>query len=483
LKGLNTLIPVLFLLFLFIGAGCGTVKPLDPEEAIDEPLPPEQGISGLRIPIELQLKPYFKDIEKSVPKEFEGNEAVCEGVSYQYFFKRNPIEFSSAGKLLRFAVDGAFWLKLSYCPKCVSLFGSEGNCVTPRIPASCGVDESLRRAEVSFTTGIKLTPSYNLQSTTKLESFDVKDPCEVTVFQYDATKQLKKEVSNALKGLEKEIDKQIASADVKSSIESAWKSLNEPIHMAPYGYLCFQPLAMAVDPIVFEKEQAKLALHLRMKPYFSTSKPTQKEAKLPPLEDFKEENGFQVELDVQASYDSLSSILNQGFSGQTFHFKNKGIVIDSLFIHSALHQKINIKVHFSGSKTGIFYLTATPTYNPKNSTLSLPDADFDLNSKHALLQTAKWMFHDAITNAIREKAVIDVSKYLQDAKKALDKELNTEISKGVFLSGSTDEIDISGIYPQKDQLIIRIRTRGKLSLKLEEASERIRIETFFQCSV
>lgn len=466
MKAQNTLGQVLFLLFLITSVGCSTVKPLEPLVAIDEPLPPEQAISGLRIPIELALKPYFKDIEKSVPKEFEGNEAVCEGVSYQYFFKRNPIEFSTTGKNMRFAVDGAFWLKLSYCPKCVSLFGSEDNCLTPRIPASCGVNEPLRRAKVAFSTSMKLSPSYSLQSTTKLESFDVTDPCEITVFQYDATKQLKKEVTNALKGLEKEIDNQIASADVKSSIESAWKSLNEPIHIAPFGYLCFQPIAMAVDPIVFEKEQAQVALHLRMKPFFSTSKPAQKEVKLPPLEDFKEENGFQVELDVRSSYDSLSSLLNQNFLGQTFHFKNKEIIIDSLFIHSAMHQKINIKVHFSGDKKGVFYLTATPTFNPKTRTLSLPDAAFDLNSKHALLQTAKWLFHDAITNAIREKAVIDISKSLQDAKKALDKELNTEISKGVFLSGSTDEIDISGIYPQKDQLIIRIRTRGKLALKL-----------------
>jgi hypothetical protein len=454
------------LLTLIVASGCRSIQPNDPEMAIDKVIAPQPEVSGLSIPIEINLKPYFKDIEKSVPSTFEGKESVCEGVSYQYQFKRNAIDFSSAGKHLRFAVNGLFWLKLSYCPKCVSLFEQEGNCITPRIPASCGVDEPMRRADVAFNTSIQLSSKYRLQSSTKLETFEVKDPCEITVFQYDATSKLKKEVTGALKGLEKEIDKQIASVDVKSSIESAWKSMNEPIIIPDYGFLYFQPLAMAVDPISFQENKALVKLHLRMSPVFSTSSMNTSALPLPDLQEFKEKNGFHVALDIRSGYDSLNSILNTTFSGQKFNFKKKEIVIDSLFIHSAVHNKINVKVHFSGDKKGVFFLTATPTYDAQKKILSLPDADFDLNSKHALLQTAKWMFHHTITDAIREKAIFDLTKPLMDAKKTLEKELNTEITKGVFLSGTAEELGITGIFPQEEELIIRIRTNGKLEIKM-----------------
>ena len=57
--------------------------------------------------------------------------------------------------------------------------------------------------------------------------------------------------------------------------------------------------------------------------------------------------------------------------------------------------------------------------------------------------------------------------YLKEAQSMVNANLNQEISEGVHLSGASDEIMINFIHPLKDKLFIRVRSKGKLSIKLD----------------
>ena len=134
-----------YLVFLFcLCSACRTIEASLPELQVDEAkaLTPKESI--MIIELQINMAPVLNLVEKSTPKTFTGAKTVCEGVSYNYDFKRKPIVFSTSSNEVNYTLKGDFSLKLNYCPLCVSLLG-KSSCTVPRISGSCGIGEPRRR--------------------------------------------------------------------------------------------------------------------------------------------------------------------------------------------------------------------------------------------------------------------------------------------------------------------------------------------------
>lgn len=447
-------------------SGCGSIHPEQPINEIVEAPKIRQPKSNLNIPITIDLQPYFNETEKSVPKNFEGEEKNCEGVSYKYAFQREPIKFSGKGNHLNFSVDGKYWVKLNYCPQCTDVFASEGYCVVPRIYASCGVGEPLRRMSVEYSTHFELTKDYHFKTKTNLLRLDALDPCEVTFVHYDATKQLKEEVNKELKALEKDIDKEIQSIDLRTELEYVWNAVQDAMPIESYGYLYLNPSSPALSEINLDGSKAKVDLSLELRPVFSTEKYVQKPLELPNLQSFEKSKGFDMILDLSLNYDSISRIISSSLKDSVFKVKNKTLIINNVSILSASKNLINIQVDISGSKKGSLYLQGTPVFHSITQELSFPDLQFDIKTRSALLKTAKWIFNSRIEEELKKAGTINLTAQLSRFKNELIKELNTEIVEGVYMKGKISSLKIEDIYPLSTELYLRIRTEGSLSIEL-----------------
>lgn len=456
----------IFLSLLTLMVSCKTIEPALPETLVKDLPRLEQKTSSLSLPIEIDLTPYLKDVENSLDKTFRGKEENCSGVSNSYRFERNPIKFEGKGQQLNYEVTGKYALNLNYCPECTYLFDGKGNCVVPRVYASCGVGENMRRVKVAYGTKVDVSSDFKLKAKTQLTKFETIDPCEITVFSYDATDKLRKEVTGVLKDLEQEIDESIGKVDIRSQIDGVWKMLAEPQSIGHYGFLSIQPKNVALSTINFDEKKAKLQMNLSFQPVITTYDPGNIPLPLPKLSDYSPGNGFEVHLDMLSTYDSLTSILSKEIGGKTMTIKKNIIVFDSLGIESAAGNKLNIWVKFSGKKKGILYLVGTPTFNQAEQIISFPDLEFDLKTKNALLKSAEWMFTPKITEMVRNEAEFDLKPHLESMKNELNKEINREVTKGVYLKGNLDTVNIHSIYPLGQQLVIRAYASGKLSLKM-----------------
>ncbi len=452
--------------FAFLISCKSTIVSVPPVIIVQEIPIPIQKESSIALPIKINLQPYFSETEKALPKTFNGKEDNCEGVSYTYKFIRNPIQFDGKGDLMYFEVDGKYSLNLNYCPECTYLLDKKGNCIVPRVYASCGVGEPMRKLSVGYATNFLITPDFKFKTKTDLKKFETVDPCEITIFSYDATSKLKKEVTAVLKDLEKTIDNEIASIDIKSELQEVWKSLSESSAIDGYGFLSLQPKALSLSDIRFENKTAFIDLNLTIQPIFTTEKPLLKEVKLPNLSEHKKAKGFNIELDAIASYDSLSSIMNKSIQGQSVMIKKNEVIFKKLEVHGASNKQLQLKLEFDGNKSGVLYLIGTPTFNAEKQSISFPDLAFELESKNILLKSAKWLFTDKITNAMREQAVFDIAPYMKEMKGTLQQELNTELTKGVFLKGKAETLELREIFPGKDALLLRINTKGNLKLEM-----------------
>lgn len=450
---------------IFMLSSCGSIAPEAPDTVVEEVPIPEQEESSISIPIKIDLRPYLTMTEKALPKTFKDNVEQCDGVSYYYKFDRSPIEFKGSGAELNFEVDGKYLLKLNYCPECTSLFNDKGNCIIPRVYASCGVGESMRKVTVGYTTTFSITPDFKFKSNTTLKKFETPDACEITVFKYDATSLLRKEVTKVLKDLENDIDKQIAGIDIRSSIADAWKSLSDPLSMNGYGYLMLTPTSISLGKVRFDGKEALVDLHLTAKPKVVSAAPSNTSAAaLPKLSTHKNSDGFDISLDVIANYDSLSAIFTREIKGQKVVIKDNEVIFDQVKVHGANKNQLNIEVTFSGKKKGVLYLTGTPVFDAEKQIISFPDLQFDIKTKSALLKSAKWLFSDKITEMMRTSSTFDLKPQLADMKNMLEEELNTDIAEGVKLKASVQSLKLSGIYPASDKLILRVSSKGILKL-------------------
>jgi len=427
-------------------------------------LPPSQ----INIPVEIDLTSQLNDVEKSLPKQFEGKQEQCEGVSFSYRFIREPIDFQLKPNALYYEVDGKFELKLNYCPKCHELWDEKGSCTVPRIYASCGFGEPMRKVKVAYSTNVSITDAYRFNASTKLKKFDVLDPCEITVFKYDATSQVEKQVRVQLEALEKDIDKQIEDVDIRSSLQDVWKQLEEPMDLSGYGLLYLNPKSMALSPVSFENsfKRATLNALLTLQPLISTNNITQQRSALPNQTAYKSGDGFQLAISVKASYDSINRLMNQSMMGMDIPFHNKHIVIDSLRVLGQQDQKLLIEVHFSGSKKGVFYLVGKPSITAEQHLVML-DVAYDLNSKSILLKTAKWMFDKRILEELRKASDYDLNPLIQETKASINQQLNTTLADGVFLSGKADQLSIYNLVLGATDFYMIALVSGNMKLKMK----------------
>ncbi|MDC3252991.1 DUF4403 family protein [Crocinitomicaceae bacterium] len=446
---------------------CRSIMPAAPEIEIKSIKISKQPVSTINIPIQLELTPYFNKINRLVPNTFIGNEQQCEGVSYSYYIKRKPIEFSGIGKRLLFGVEGSYWIKLNYCPKCSEFLNDEGNCLIPRIKTSCGIgNEPMRKLRVSFSSSLGLSENYNLKSKTVLEEVQTLNPCKVTIFNFDATSKLKKEISSSMNQVAREIDTQISRVNFRQQIEQAWNVLWQPISLGDYGYLHLKPQEVSVDSIFFKKDTAYCNTSLKAFPNISTDHHKLNPEELPKLSATEKNKGFNIYTDISAGYDSLSSTLTKELKGTVLSLKGRKFVFEELEIHGASNQMIAIQVNFTGKTNGTIYLVGTPTFNSNKQHISFPDLEFDLNTKSMLLKSAKWMFDKKITNALRQSASIDLKPTLDHLKTTINNGLNRNLGSGILMTGNTQTIKIDLIHPRENDLFLRLHTLGTLSVQL-----------------
>lgn len=457
--------------FLLLGLfSCKTIAfelPVADFKVINEISAPEP--SFLSFQTELALQPYLKEADQMLDKKFNGEEQQCEGISYKYHFEREPLAFEFKNTEVRCDIDGKFDLSLNYCPSCQYIFGNE-RCMTPRIFASCGVDEPKRKVKVSYKSQIGITPSFDLKSQTKLHALSLIDPCKITVFNYDATPTIEKEVRSSLIQLEKEVDKQLASAPLRATMKDVWKALQEPILVAPYGYFYLRPSQIGIDDLVLKNEgqKAMFTTQIIAQPLFSTNSIALPDVRLPqntPRANASKKSIFNLR--TVASYDSINRFISRDFVTQRINVTNKKYIdIIKVQILGPQAGRLVLSVQFTGSKKGTLYLVVQP-YIDQQQHLRIREVDYELRTKSVLLNSAKWLLNSKLKEQLTAHIDVDLSPIFNESKTAIEKQINGEIIKGVWLAAKIEELGVQNLLLTSGHLVVDLRLTGELKLKID----------------
>lgn len=457
---------ILFLCPVLLTA-CATVKPAAPtNEGIEIPKI-VQPVSTIEIPVSADLKSYIVQAENSVPAKYTDNQQPCEGLRYNYVFTRTPFAISADNNVVNLKFTGSYGFTVSYCAKCGTLFGGPQQCLVPVVSAQCGMgNEPLRRMVISYQSTINVTPDFHLRSKTVLYPAPQPiDRCNVFMGNIDITDRLIRYITGPLNDLGKQVDTKIAAYDIRPQVAQLWKNLATEIRLPDVGYLNINPQTVELSNFNLNGSSINFSVGLTAKPVVTVLSQQQAPKPLPNLTNYTQANGFNIYLDLLEDYDHLTRTVNQQLVGQQTEVAGHIFKVDSTRIYG-IGSKIAMQVNFSGTNTGIIYLTGTPTYDENTHELLFPDLNFDLQTKAWILKAAKWMFDAKITNMLRKEARYNFTRFIADSKQRLQKQIGQGFGKSIQPQVNFNTLDIQAIYPTQEKLIIRTLLNGSIKVKL-----------------
>lgn len=446
---------------------CGAVKPLAPLSSTVDIPKIVQPVSNVEVPVTVDLKTYFKQAETSVPNKYADSKQPCEGLRYAFTFSRTPFEIAGNNNVIGLKFTGSYGFNVSYCAKCADLFGSGSKCIVPTLSAQCGVDnEPPRRMEIAYQSTINVTPDYHLKSKTILYPAPKPlDRCNVLMGNVDVTDKLIEYITGPLNDLGKQVDAKVAAYNVKPILEQLWKSIADEVKLGDVGFLNVNPQAVRLSSFNLNGSLLSFSVGLSANPVVTTVSNPHPPIPLPNLTTYNPAKGFNIYLDLLENYDHLTTMVNQQVAGQTSEVAGNTFIVDHTKVWG-LGKQIVMQIDFKGSSTGTIYLVGTPTYNQTTHELSFPDLTFDLQTKAWILKAAKWMFNEKITTMIRQKATYNFTKFIADNKAKLQTELSKDLGNNVHSDVTIQDLDIMGIYPTTDKLIIRTLSNGDIKMKV-----------------
>jgi hypothetical protein len=452
---------------LLVLTSCAVVKPPAPASTVVDIPKIEQPVSNIEVPVSVDLKNYFVQAENSVPNKYSDSQQPCQGLQYAYTFTRTPFAITGSNNVINLKFTGSYGITASYCAKCSTLLGSGPQCIVPTLSAQCGMgNEPPRRMEISYQSTINVMPDFKLRSKTILyPAPNPIDRCNILMGNIDVTNRLIQYISGPLNDLGKQVDAKIAGYNVKPMVEQLWKNLAGEFKLDNVGYLNINPQTVRLSGFNLNGSLLNFSVGLSAKPVVTVVSAQQPAKPLPNLTAYTPANGFNIYLDLVEGYDHLTNMVNQQLVGQSTVVAGKEFVVDNTKIYGIGKQMV-VQVDFKGSNTGTIYLVGTPTYNAATHVLSFPDLTFDLQTKAWMLKTAKWMFNGKITEAIRQRATYNFSKFLAENKAKIQSQLSRNMGNNIRSDVNLQDMDILDIYPTAEKLIIRTFSNGQIKVKV-----------------
>lgn len=446
---------------------CSTIKPEKPTVSAVESLPPvTTAVNNIVVPVEISLGSYFKDADKSVPAVTSGSDKPCSGIRYDYQFQKDSFNISTSNNRILSELYGSYWIKMEYCAGCSDLLSAKPVCLTPLIPFSCGINETKPSLRIRLATELNLNENYGLNTKTSISELKPLNPCEVTVFRFDATDEVVKEVRKTVEKQCVETDKELARISFKKDAEDLWKNMNQSIKIPYLGYIHFEPVSLSLVKPRLDQNKLYTTLVLNCKTYLNQDPVKSQATELPKLNIIPSapKDTFDLFTDFELNYDSISKLFTEQVKGQSIDFNKNHFVFDAVDVSGLDKNRLVLGIHFSGTKKGILYLEGVPVFDNTTKILELSKLEFDLKTKSVLLKSAKWLFSNRIYTELEKATKLDLTSQFNDLKKTIDKNLRKKTGD-LSISGKTHDVTVVHIFPTLKHLHLRTCLKAQLNVK------------------
>ena len=441
---------------------CSTPRKLPAK--LSDALPPLPE-SRIGIPVKIYAKPFLDKAETLVPPEFtsaQWPDYILSGCDfrYKYRFVRSQLRFSCTGSRVQISVTGSYQVAGS---KSICVVGRQ---VSPWISGSCGFNnEPLRRVNITIGSTLRFLPDYTVRSQSAIETIQPVDKCSVTLLNTDITSLVMNTVRAAMQEFAASLDHDIARLSIAPVIRKVETGIGKQIVLGQYGFLTIRPVSLQMGKINYAGDTVYLNAGFSCYPELSSDGAGRlPRVQLPPLTNKEMPEGVSLYANASYAYPFVSRLLTQAARQQVFTLRGEQVRVDSIAVRALGNHQVELRAAFSGSRSGVLYLTGTPVLDPVGQTISVPDLSFSLHSKSVVLNAGKTFFNKRILRALRRQAVISIPTLYQQYKPALDQALRYRFSPNIFSTGTTTGVSLTGFVALPDRMLLQASLQAHAAL-------------------
>jgi hypothetical protein len=446
-----------------------TVLDPAPPVARSDILPSEAAPSTISVPLALPLSVLVELLEDAVPRTHGTLDSLVAvpdrgRTSVEIALERGPFSVSMVDDVARMATTLRYRLRVSYD--------------LPALPdpgGSCGFDGDRRPGlGVSIRSPVSLAGDWTLR--TKAEVVDVRpatetaaDRCEVSVVGLDVTDRVVEGARGFLVDHLDDIDRRAAGVDTRSRFEGWWRTLQEPIELGDSLWLAMGPETITRGRVTGTRDSLWVPLTLSARPRILLGpRPSLSLVSLPPLDSGAVEPRLDLLVDGRADYRAGSRFLTDRLAGTDLALTGFMLRMESLRVYGVGGGRLALEVRVSGDVRGTLYLTGSPTIDPAESRVSVPDLDFDVATEQAVFGIVPTLVALSLRDFLREQATWPVGPAVEFLAEWLLRGLNRDLSADLRVTGTVDSVGIVGVYPLREVLLVRMSARGSASLMVVE---------------
>jgi len=340
------------------------------------------------------------------------------------------------------------------------------------ISGSCGMDDTPPRARVVLHVVPYLTPEWQLGVHSKVAqlaalSDSSQDRCQVTFLGLNVTGKVMDQAKEALNSLEGQIQKWVASVDVKTPLEGIWAELQKPIHLADNLWLLLEPDSVQVGPIHGSPQSVHTELGLTSAPRLVAGpRPEPPVRPLPAFERARMQRGFSLPVEGRLPYDVIGMELTRNLKGKSVRLSAGRFRLQTATVYGVAGGKIAVGIRFDGTDRGTVWFVGTPRYDAATGVISVPDLDFDASSAGLLVQGFAWLKEDEIRDFLRQQAHIPAGDLLKQLETIAAREMNRTLARGVELRATIGAAEPIGLVVGARDILLRARAEGSASLEI-----------------
>jgi hypothetical protein len=211
----------------------------------------------------------------------------------------------------------------------------------------------------------------------------------VTFAGFDIPSRMEDEGRSFLEGYTSTIDSIVAAADVRPSFEGWWNILREPIELDDQVWLEIRPLTIQRGAIAGEGDVVGVEANLQARPrIFLGERPVLWDVELPPLREGPVDGALDILIEGAAEYDTGSRLLNEALAGQAVEAAGQRLELESLEVSGIGGGRLALAVRVRGDAAGLLFLVGTPSFDPEEGEVYVPDLDFSVETSSLLVDGA-----------------------------------------------------------------------------------------------
>lgn len=429
--------------------------------------------SLLRVPVRVDLAPLVDVVDEALPRSWGSLDerlAVPEHdrLHVAVRVERGPVRASYSDSLALLSTRLSYRARAWYDPP-----------LLPEVSTGCGLDEEepAPRVDVTLESPLVLDREWRLRSEVRAgaiapASAEDRDRCTVTILDFDMTGRVVSAARDLVGSMGPRADSALATVDVRSEFAHWWETIAEPIRLDDEVWLVLDPEAVARGPIRGTGEEVETVLALIARPRVVVGERPALEARpLPPLEVADGDGDLEVRAEAAAEYAEIGERINGELRGVEFSAGGRTLRLRHAELSGVGDGRIAVALELEGDVRGTLYLVGTPTHDPELGLVTLPDLDFDVASREALVSGAAFVARVGLLDRIREHAHVPLAPVLTWAREKVQEGFNARLSDQVRLEGDVDSVEVIGVQADAASLRVQARVTGDARLVVEGEGE------------